>query len=638
MTDGTDVFASIFPPSTEADWRERVDGILKGGDFTKRLVSRSSDGIALGPLHASRANSPLVAGVAPARPWATAARVDHPDAPEASRLALADLEGGADMLALSFAGGRAARGYGLVAETVDQLDAVLAGVRLDLIRLRLDPAPAGRINALMVAALVERRKLNPRQMRIDFGLDPIQTLLTLGTVPWDWAAMAARLAATARDLAGLGFDGPVLTVDMRPWHEAGATEGQELAAALATGVLYLRALEAHGIPLADALEMISFVMPLDADQLLGLAKLRAFRKLWALVAVSCGVASRPTVVHAETSWRMVAARDTHVNILRASLAASTGGIGGADTLTVLPFTAPLGLADAPARRLARNTSIVLAEEANLWRVTDPSAGSGGIEHATDELAKHAWALFQQVEGEGGMLVSLVLGKLQGRVAAAAAARRAAIATRKMPLTGVSAYPHLAEMAPAVLPVGPVKARVPKPRVRAKVGGSAAEIIAAMVAGASRADVAPVVEGELLAPGLTRQRDAEPWEALRARADAALVRRRRRPAVALVTMGPLSEHGLRLQFMLGLFEAAGMEAKVAAQPEGAFVCLVGSDAGYAQDAAALARKLKAKGRTVWIAGKPGALEGSLRRAGVKRFVAVGDDMVVVLDEALALSGA
>jgi methylmalonyl-CoA mutase len=651
MTDALPDFASLFPAVGEPEWRARVDGVLKGADFARKLVARTHDGLEIQPLHQARADAALVVGANAGRPWATAARVDHPDAESAARQAVEDLEGGADMLALFCPASVSARGHGLSCETVSDLDESLAGVDLELIRLRLDAAPADgsqavEIGALAVAALAERRKLDPARLRIDFGLDPLTSLIAGGDAPWDWAAMGGRLARTAAALKGRGFAGPFLMVDMRPFHDAGASEGQELAAALAAGVLYLRALEAHGAPLSEAFRAISFMAPLDADQFMGIAKLRALRKLWARVAQACGVSPEPAAIHAETSWRMLTRRDPHVNILRNTIAAFAAGVGGADTLTVLPFTQALGLPDAMARRLARNTSIVLQEEASLWRVADPAAGSGGVEALTDALAAKAWSLFQEIEDEGGLLVSLALGTLNARIAATAAARRKAVAARKEPITGVSEFANLTETPPAVLTVGPVRRRARKARAQVKHGAAANDIIAALVAGASLADAAPAPDGRLRVSPLIPQRIAEPFEALRDRADAMLKRRRRRPMVVLVTLGPLADHGPRLGFMRNLLEAAGIDVLVAplsAQPgaadaQAALLCLVGSDAAYAGEGAKAARSLRAKGRTLWLAGRPGDLEEALRKAGVKRFVFAGADMVETLGEALALAGA
>src|SRR5262249_34888836 len=151
---------------------------------------------------------------------------------------------------------------------------------------------------------------------------------------------------------------------------------QELAFAVASAVDYLRTLEASGVPLDAARRMIYFRLSADADQFLTIAKFRALRKLWARIEQACGLAPRPAHVAAETVWRMMTSRDPSVNMLRTPIAAAAAGLGGADTITALPHTAALGLPEAFARRVVRNTQLILLEESNLARVADPAAGSG----------------------------------------------------------------------------------------------------------------------------------------------------------------------------------------------------------------------------------------------------------------------
>jgi methylmalonyl-CoA mutase len=629
-----------FPAASEERWREHVAAVLKGADFDRTLVTRTADNIAIQPLRPAARDASPVIGANAGKPWATSARVDHPEAAEASRLALADLEGGADALTLVFQGGRGAHGFGLTAETVADLDAALGGVRLDLIRLRLDPAPAGRLNALMLAALAERRKLAPAMLDIDFGMDPIGSALSLGTVPWDWISMAPRLGETVRALMAQGFKGPFLTVDLRAVHDAGGSEAQELGYALSAATLYLRALEAHDVPLADAVKAVSFLVPVDANQFLGLAKLRALRLMMDRWQIACELAPVPIAIHAETSWRMQAKPDTHVNILRNSIATFVAGVGGADSVTTLPFTQVLGLPDEAARRLARNTSIVLQEESNLWRVADPSAGAGGIEALTADLAAAGWAAFQEIEGEGGLLVSLVLGKLQARIADKALALMKQVRSRKLPLTGTSEFPDLAETPPTVLPVKPLKLKLPKARAK----GATQEtdgVLKALVAGATRADVAPAASGKMTVASLPILRLSEPFEALRLAGAKVIKATKGKPPVVLVTLGSRADHGPRLTFMRGVFAAAGLEVAEIDSADAAalsklaqpLLCLVGTDAAYAENAVPLAKSLKAKGRTLWLAGKPGELEAGLTKAGVSRFVFMGCDVVDVLETAL-----
>ena len=188
--------------------------------------------------------------------------------------------------------------------------------------------------------------------------------------------MAPAFAALVGELVGLGFRGPFAVADGRIVHNAGGSEAQELAFTLGSAVAYLRALEAGGTPLDAARGMIYFRLAADADQFLTIAKFRALRKLWARVEQACGLAPKRAYVSAETAWRMMTQRDPWVNLLRTTIAVFSAGVGGADAIGALPHTAALGLPDGFARRIARNTQLLLLEESNLAKVSDPVAGSG----------------------------------------------------------------------------------------------------------------------------------------------------------------------------------------------------------------------------------------------------------------------
>lgn len=645
-------FMSAFPAPTQEAWRAAVDKVLKGGDFEKRLVARTADGIRIEPLYAA-ASPPARPLRAQAGRWQVTARLDHPAPAEAQKLALADLEGGANALTIAFAGARAARGYGLVAKDVAALDAALDGAMLDLIQLRLDPAPEGRINALLLAALVEKRGLSPETLSIDFGMDPIGVFASTGGLAASWSEVARRLAATIRALKARGFNGPFVTVDTRPWHEAGASEAQELGYGLASAIAYLRALEAEGFSLEEARDAISFTLVADTDEFLTIAKLRAARLLWARIQGACGLTPAPMVLHAETAWRSLTRRDPWVNLLRGTVATFSAGIGGADGVTVQPFTAALGLADGFARRIARNTQLVLLEEANLWRVADPAAGSGSFEALTQALCEQGWAQMQAVEREAkdglpGILAALTAGTAQAELERQREARARAIATRREPITGTSEFPNLREAAVAVLDVAPVTTGTSTGRTGTAPDPEA--LIARLAAGADRQEGLIAPQDGLRAQALPSQRLAEPFEALRDRADAAAVK----PVVFQATLGPVADFTARAGFARNLFEAGGLAAPVGdgfAQDGGTdlaalaaaftasgarLACLCGSDAAYAAEGADAAQALTAAGATVWLAGRPGDLEAALNNAGVRSFIYAGCDAVAVLAEALAIS--
>lgn len=637
-----DAFAA---PSHDA-WRAAVDKILKGADFEKKLVGRTADGIRIEPLYPAATASARTLRAETGR-WHVAARLDHPQPGEARVLALADLKGGVDTLTISFAGAQAARGYGLIADDVTTLDAALQGVMLDLIRLRLDPAPQARINAVLLAALIQKRGHAPSELSVSFGLDPIGVFAGRGSLTTPWPELGRRLAATIRTLKERGFAGPFVEVDSRPYHEAGASEAQELGAMLATAVAYLRTLEAQGMTLSEARDALAFTLVADTDEFLTVAKFRAARLLWHRIQQACGLTPKPARIHAETAWRSLTRRDPNVNLLRGTVAAFAAGVGGADSIAVQPFTAALGLPDAFARRIARNTQLILLEESNLWRVADPAAGAGGFETLTQTLCEQGWLAFQEIERQrsgdlGGIIAALVDSHLQKTLAEQRAARAKAVATRREPITGTSEFPNIREEKATVLAVARVK--LDGKRVQGSLAErNQGEIIRSFVDGAGRADALAGPAAGLRAEPLPSLRLAEPFEALRDKADA----QPQRPVVFLATLGPIADFTARAGFARNLFEAGGLAgpsgdgfAKDGATDLDALVgafrasgaklaCLCGSDAAYAAEGAAAAEALAKAGATVWLAGR--REDGQkLKRAGVTWTIFMGCDAVEALE--------
>ena len=177
-------------------------------------------------------------------------------------------------------------------------------------------------------------------------------------------------------MRGKGFPGPFLVADARAVHAAGGSPAQELAFALAAAMALLRGLEEGGTPLGEARALIAFRLAADADELATLSKFRALRIAWSRVEEACGLEPRTAHVQAESAWRMMTARDPYVNVMRGAAAAFSAGLGGADSVSMLPHTLAAGLPDGLARRLARNAQLILLHESNLGFVADPAAGAG----------------------------------------------------------------------------------------------------------------------------------------------------------------------------------------------------------------------------------------------------------------------
>jgi methylmalonyl-CoA mutase len=612
--------AAEFSATSQAEWRKLVEAALKGASFEKRLVSQTYDGLRVEPLYPRAVGLKPVAGRTPGAAWTLTQRVDHPDPAAANAQALHDLENGASGLSFEFAGGPGARGFGIADATKETLARVLDGVVLDAgIDISLNPV-LGHDNAgINLADVVAARGVDPAKVDVRFNYQPLTTMAVRGATAAPWTEMASPFAKIVHDLMGRGFKGPFVLADGRLIHDAGGSEAQELAFALAVAVSYLRALEAGGIALDEARSALSFRLAADADEFLTIAKFRALRKLWARVEDVSGLTPKPTYVAAETAWRMMTRRDPYVNMLRMTIAVTAAGLGGADSIVALPHTAPLGLPDAFARRIARNTQLILLEESNLAKVADPAAGSGAIEDLTAKLCAAAWSQFQEIEAAGGAWAALERGLIQKNVAAVRAERQKAIARRRDALTGTSDFPNLQEKPAAVLDVAPVT--TPKE-------------------GAAAVTIEP----------LSAIRLAEPFEALREASDRWLAKTGARPKVFLANLGKLPDFTARAMFAKNFYEAGGIEAvsndgfkdqtaMVAAfKASGAkLACLCSSDAVYAEQATQAAKAMTALGATVQLAGRPGENEANWRQAGVKSFMFMGCDVVSTLQAAHDILG-
>lgn len=457
-----------------------------------------------------------------------------------------------------------------------QLDQLLAGVYLDLAPVILDAGADYSAAAEVLLGLVEQVEADKQAaLSIDLGADPLTAPLSGRDAPAldEVVAIASKLPHGMR----------AITVDGPAFHNLGASAAWELAGVIAAAVAYLRVLDESGLALADALRQISFRLAADDDQFMTIAKMRAARQLWARVAEVVGEpASGAATIHAQTSLPMMTQRDPWVNMLRTTLAAFGAGVGGADTVLVLPFDVAIpggfpGMATSFSRRIARNTQLLLLEESHVGQVLDPAGGSWYVEDLTEQLAAQAWQHFQDVEQRGGFVEAR--DYLAGQIAEVAARRSDDIAHRRTAITGVSEYPNLAEP--------------PLPQT-----GSAPTI----------------------------QRYAAEFEVLRDRSDVYLERTGNRPQVLLLPLGPLAEHNIRATFAANLLASGGIEAinpgpldagsvaqavSEAGSPPVAVIC--GTDKRYRDEVSGVVEAARSAGvELVYLAGPEKALGDAAHR--------------------------
>lgn len=556
-------------PTREA-WEKATAAVLRksrrlaedapDADVWSVLSTSTLDGVtvtALGtPDQTADLPDPGLPGQAPFTRGATAARelgawdirgwFTDPDADRTAEHVLTDLENGVNSLWLT---------VGPDGIDAADLPRILEPVFLDLAPVVLDAPHDPLAAAQALAAILTDRAVTPAP-GTSFGADPLGASLR-GRGHTDTAVVAdlAQLACST----GVG----AIVVDGTAVHDLGGSDVTELAWITAAGAAYLRLLTAAGLDVDTAASLLQFRIAVTDEQFPTIAKLRAARQLWARVAEVSGVsgAAAGQVQHAVTSRPMMSAYDPYVNMLRTTVAAFAAGVGGAASVTVLPFDEPLGLPEPFSRRIARNTSSLLISESHVARVTDPAGGSHVVERLTHDLAHAAWELVGAMESAGGAAAAVADGAIAAAIAETVATRSAQIATRERPITGVSEFPNLHEELPERRPY-------PTPPVVHRYGAD--------------------------------------FEAMR--------RNRAATAVFLATLGPIAAHTARATFAANLFAAGGIDTVTAGATGGVddvlaaydgapVVCLAGPDAAYAEWGAELVSALRAAGaRHIVLAGQ------------------------------------
>lgn len=564
---GREVALETGAPGSRAAWEQAAAAVLrKAGRMTEadadasvweRLTCTTLDGIGITPLGTPELVADVTLGLgAPSAQrgegWDNRPLFGNPDPAVTAQEIVTDLENGATSVWLQVG---AAGGV-----PVEGLATALKDVLLDAAPVVLDGASTEAADEFARLAAGK-----PLADGTNLGLDPIGLFVRQETPraaadPEDYTNTVAAAARLAGDLGcrALVVDGTVV-------HDLGASDAQELGYVLGVAAAYLRALEGRGTDVADAAGLIEVRLAATDEQFATIAKFRAARRLWARLLELSGVPAeqRGLHLHGVTSRPMMSRYDPWVNMLRTCVASFAAGVGGADAVTVLPFDAAVGLPDALARRVARNTSSLLVDESHVAEVSDPAGGSYAVEKLTDDLARAGWAELDRIEVAGGIGAALADGSLRQRVDEVAAARDEQVARRERPITGLTEFPHLAEV---------------------------------------RLQRAPYPGG-----GVPVRSYGHAFEALRDEPA--------REQVFLATMGTVAAHTARASFAANLLAAGGVETvnegrhddvdAVLAHYRGEkVVCLVGTDDAYAAWGAELADRLREAGaQWVIVAGRP-----------------------------------
>jgi len=616
-------------------WRKRVEEELKGADFERALVDDAFAGVSVAPLYAASdlqgltlqedvGRAPFVRGrgAVAGEGWANAPRYDLPHPDSLRKALLQDLPGGTNAIWLQLDAcarlgetptsdvGREAWGDGgcMLWNLQDWRDA-FDGVFLDMVHVELDAGSNTMASAAMLLNLASEREMDISALAWNFGLDPLASLARDGMLPLGSKPMKHQVSDFVLWCEEHMPRARALCVSTEVYHGAGASLTQELGILCATLVHYLQLGESLGLTPTQIANSCSLRLVMDRDVFPAVAGQRAARRLWSRILEACGVEDIPAPwIHAIGSRRSLARRDPWTNQLRAGTQTFAAILGGANAITTCTFDEALHAPSKLGRRVARNTQIVLAEESRLADVADPAGGAYVFESLTEEIAQEAWGFFQQIESQGGMASALRNGWLHGKLQAQNEKRTQLLATRRLPMTGVSSYPPLADDVPEVVPyIGTAESAKMESWVASepcvmRVTHGMEDLIAAAKDGADvfalteaqRNTLPANCEGPTVEP-LFLQRDAEVFEALQVACSDLHVR--------LLHLGNEVSAAPRLGFAETLFATAGVKTSRISAAASGVVCICGSDAVYETELADAIAQCQNQGARILVAGRP-----------------------------------
>ena len=597
---------SQFPPVSTEQWEAVITADLKGADYQKKLVWRTTEGFNVRPYYRAEdlegikylgkksGEFPYVRGNRCNNRWRIHETIAVKDVAEANRLALHAVEAGADSI-----------GFDLSEKlSAQQVADLMADIDLNATELAFSGKPDAELPD-KVLSVAEAKKADPEKFRVFFGYDPLirQLSLTGAFCDGDDGQQCYKTIAGFVRGAKAWPKAKFVTVSGETFQNSGSTITQELAFTLAAGHEYLVKLTEAGLSAEEAARTIRFSMAVSSNYFMEMAKFRAARMLWAnIVNAYTGGCARKMFTHAVTSGWNITAYDPYVNMLRGTTEAMSASLAGVHSLEVLPFDTAYESPTEFSSRIARNVQLLLKNESHFDNVVDPAGGSYYIENLTQSIAEQAWKLFKEVEERGGYTAAFRDGFIPDAVKASAEAKDNAVATRRIVLLGTNQYPNFNEVADSAI---------------------------------TEACITPQAwDAKVLRP----YRGGMAFEQLRLKVD----RSGRSPRAFMLTCGTLAMARARSQFACNFFACAGIRvvdntffhsveegAKAALDSGAEIVVICAADDDYAT-LAPKAKELLDERALFVVAGAP-ASQPELEAQGITRFISVRSNVLETLRE-------
>ena len=597
-----------FPAISAKTWKEKIVADLKGADFDKKLVWRTSEGFNVQPYYrqedlkglkttvSAPGQFPYVRGTKTNNEWAIRQNIcATKNARKANAKALDILNKGVTSL-----------GFCLNAEKLSYryIKTLLEGIKLDAVALNFNVCACKAPElANILVRFVGRSGYDFKAVVGSINVDPIKNMLLKGK-PLTKEQVAEKIVATVKAAKTL-VNYRVVGVNSVALNNSGAYCAQELAYALAWGAEYMTMMTEAGLPNYLAARSIRFNMGIGGNYFMELAKFRAARLLWAKIVEAYKAPvftaalkeAAKMNVSAETSRFNMTIFDAYVNMLRTQTETMSAALAGVDEIVVTPFDATYEEPTEFAERIARNQQLLLKEESHFNKVVDPAAGSYYIENLTNSIAEEAWKQFLAIQEEGGMYELVATGKVQEAMAATLKTRLSDVAKRKEVILGSNQFPNFTE----------------------KAGKKIKEVACGCCCAKPENAIAT----------LPVARAAEEFEALRLETEAA----KKQPVAFMLTIGNLAMRIARAQFSCNFFACAGYKVidnngfksvaegiKAARKAKADIIVLCASDDEYATYAPQAWLQLEDAKEVFVVAGAPACTE-DLQKLGIENFINV-----------------
>ncbi|MFZ4546384.1 MAG: methylmalonyl-CoA mutase family protein [Bacteroidales bacterium] len=637
MDQNNDKLFGTFPEVSTSDWEALITTDLKGADYQKKLVWKTSDGFEVKPYYRQEdtigiksmashpGEYPFVRGnLSKTNNWEIRQDIETDDQSEANRLAVDAVK-------------RGATGLGLVAtelETESDVADLLKGIDTTEVAINFGAASSYPSLIKIVAEHAKSKKLEVTSLKGSYDFDPISYLLLNGDF---WKSEKSDLAQVAT-MVKLGKElmpaMKVINVNAHYFNSAGATLVQELGFGLASGNEYLALATKSGISVDDTSQRMMFSFGIGSNYFMEIARLRAARLLWAKIVEQYKPANDSSMqmhIHCNTSAWNKTLFDPYVNLLRTTTEAMSAILGGTQSLSILPFDTFYKDPDEFSMRLARNQQIILKEEVYLDKVVDPAAGSYYIENLTQLIAEAAWKVFLQIEEQGGMVEAIKSGFVQDIVEKSAGQRLDDIANRRLIQLGTNQHPN------------PGEQMLEKIHFAEEEEMLEEEIYAEedMEVEEEDDDEAPTTYKKIILFG-----GSDAFDQLRLATEQFVADGNKKPAVFLFNIGNLAMRKARAMFSTNFFGCAGYEifdnsgfnsiddgVKAAKASKAEIVVVCSSDEEYTTLVPEIAQKLKSSNKelSLVVAGYPKEILDMLKQVGVDEFIHVRSNLLQTLEK-------